>query len=90
MMMEDLIRAIVQEEIQKTLASLKPDPAVGEYLTPQKIEETYGITKGTLATMRCRGFGPPYVKAGRSISYNRSEFEDFIKTHRIRTGSRKG
>jgi len=66
---------------------------------PQKSAETLlfrpsqaafylGLSVSTLAKMRMRGDGPPYVKIGsRAIAYDRSDLEDWIRIRKIRSTS---
>lgn len=50
------------------------------YLKPRQVEAVYGISTDTLATKRCRGGGPRYVKApnGR-IHYRENDVVDWIE-----------
>jgi predicted DNA-binding transcriptional regulator AlpA len=39
------------------------------YQPPRQFARITGISESTLAKMRMRGDGPPYVKIGRSVRY---------------------
>jgi predicted DNA-binding transcriptional regulator AlpA len=39
------------------------------YQPPRQFARTTGISESTLAKMRMRGDGPPFVKVGRSVRY---------------------
>ncbi|XZG69274.1 helix-turn-helix domain-containing protein [Chitinibacteraceae bacterium HSL-7] len=46
-------------------------------LTPSQATELLGLTTSTLATMRSRGGGPPYLKRGRAIYYHIDDLVQF-------------
>jgi hypothetical protein len=37
----------------------------------------------TLANWRYKGFGPPYIKADRKISYLISDLDEWLNAHRV-------
>jgi hypothetical protein len=91
-MLEEIIRMFVREEVAKALKELRsepPPPVIGEYLRPHQVQEFYGITKTNLANLRYQGIGPAYSKAGRSINYKRTDIEDYLKAHKIKTASQR-
>ncbi|MDZ7760829.1 MAG: hypothetical protein U5L00_11305 [Desulfovermiculus sp.] len=57
---EELIESIV-----KTWITEYPD----ELLPPKAMAKALKMSPKTLATMRCRGGGPPAIKSGRRIFY---------------------
>jgi hypothetical protein len=48
------------------------------YLDPAQVATEYGIPKATLATLRCRGGGPLYIKRGAKITYERVDIEAWL------------
>lgn len=38
---------------------------------------------GTLTQWRCKGQGPPYIKVGHLVTYQRADLEAFIDAHRV-------
>jgi predicted DNA-binding transcriptional regulator AlpA len=59
-------------------------PARREFLTEEQLAAEWGVRPQTLAAMRCRGGGPPYVKVGRLVRYRRDAVERWEAS---RTGS---
>lgn len=53
-----------------TASSLLDTPRAAAYL---------GLSPHTLATIRVRGGGPPFVKLGRRVMYRASDLEAFIE-----------
>ena len=60
------------------------------YITPQVAASLIGLRPSTLAAWRCcRSDGPPFVKMGASVRYQRSALLDWAKARtRVSTGSR--
>lgn len=60
-------------------------------LTPQQVEEIYGIPVGTLANMRCQKRGPKYFPLGdipgkrRRILYYIEDIESWIRKYPVLT-----
>jgi Iap family predicted aminopeptidase len=60
-------------------------------LTPQQVEEVYGIPAGTLANLRCQGRGAKYHTLGnrpgkrRRILYFIEDIEFWIRKNPIQT-----
>jgi len=60
-------------------------------LTPQQVEEIYGIPVGTLANMRCQKRGPKYFPLGdipgkrRRILYYIEDIETWIRKYPVLT-----
>jgi hypothetical protein len=60
-------------------------------LTPQQVEEIYGIPVGTLANMRCQKRGPKYSPLGatagkrRRVLYFVDDLESWIKQSQVLT-----
>lgn len=53
-----------------------------EYLTAAEVEDLYGLTKGSLSTMRCRGSGPTWYKCGKTIIYKQQDILSYIEHNR--------
>ena len=47
-------------------------------LRERDVAEIYGIPVRTLQKWRCKGGGPPFIKANRSIRYRRSDIEHYL------------
>ena len=47
-------------------------------LTPREAADYRKASPSTLAKERCTGFGPPFVKMGRSVRYRRSDLDNWI------------
>lgn len=54
-------------------------------LSPQDIQQEYGINKRTLEHWRLQGIGPAYTNFGRRVFYDRSVFEKFIAAGNVQT-----
>lgn len=54
-------------------------------ITPEQAAERYGINKGSLANMRNKKKGPPYLKIGRKVLYRVSDFEAWIFANPVKT-----
>lgn len=60
-------------------------------LTPQQVEEVFGIPIGSLANMRCQKHGPKYYilpnghRKGRKILYFIDDIESWIRTNPVNT-----
>jgi hypothetical protein len=46
-----------------------------------------GRSKSALATLRCRGGGPPFIKAGKCVRYIRRDLLEWLYEHRVRNTS---
>jgi predicted DNA-binding transcriptional regulator AlpA len=57
------------------------------YQPPRQFARTTGIPESTLAKMRMRGGGPPYVKIGRSVRYSVSLGLAWMEAHTCRNTS---
>ena len=65
------------------VVAVEPNP--NELLTPEQVEEEYGMNAGTLAVWRStRRYALAYVKLGRMIRYRRSAIEQFLESRTIR------
>jgi predicted DNA-binding transcriptional regulator AlpA len=55
------------------------------FLTEEELSSTIDIPAQTLATMRCRGKGPRYVKRGRLIRYDWNDVVEWMERHKVKT-----
>lgn len=53
-------------------------------VSPEEIENLFGIKKSTLADWRHKKKGPSYYKFGHLVKYKLSEFEEWMETNRYR------
>lgn len=44
-----------------------------------------GLAPATMATLRCRGGGPPYFKIGRRVVYARDDLDAWLAARRVRS-----
>jgi hypothetical protein len=59
-----------------------------EFLSTEQLAERLGIATGTLEQWRCRGEGPPFVRAGsRRVLYNVDSLATWLKTNEHRSTS---
>lgn len=56
-------------------------------LLPKEAARRLGLSPSTLAKMRVRGDGPPFVKLGRSVRYDPSDLETYASSQRRRSTS---
>jgi len=49
-------------------------------LSPEKTAEILHVVPCTLATWRCSGRGPRYVKIGRRVAYRESAIRSWLKS----------
>lgn len=54
-------------------------------ITPEQAVERYGVCKGSLANMRNRKQGPPYLKVGRKVLYDVKSFEAWVFANPVKT-----
>jgi hypothetical protein len=60
-------------------------PEGKRYLTEEELSGTIKVPAQTLATMRCRGKGPRYVKRGRMVRYDWNDVVAWMEIHKIKT-----
>lgn len=51
-----------------------------QLLNEVEAAEEIAIQPQTLSAWRCRGFGPPFLKIGRSVRYRRSDLESWMES----------
>ena len=59
--------------------------SVPRYLTPREVAQSYGFSEGTLANMRSRRIGPPFVKMKKKVLYPVEQLEAWLNLHRVIT-----
>jgi len=69
--------------MQSTLATTDPDAALNEH----QAAEFIGVSVRTLQAWRVRGGGPPYVKIGRAVRYQRRVLAEFQRAHTVTSTS---
>lgn len=55
-----------------------------EYLTEKEAALLFSLSAATLKTQRSRKIGPPHIKIGSRIMYNREDFKIFLSRHKSR------
>jgi hypothetical protein len=65
--------------MHSTLVATDPDAA----LTENTAAEFLGLSVRTLQAWRVRGGGPPYVKIGRAVRYQRRALLKFQEEHTV-------
>ncbi len=54
-------------------------------MTPQELECVYGTNQGTLANLRSKKQGPPYILLGRKVLYRVDLFEKWLFAGAVKT-----
>jgi hypothetical protein len=57
--------------------------APARYLTEKQMVRDYPPRRATLRNWRRHGGGPPFIKCGRSIYYDRRDVEDWFAAHKM-------
>ena len=52
------------------------------YLTIDQVSDLTGLSRQTLAKMRCAGTGPAFMKLGRAIRYADADLESWLASRR--------
>jgi predicted DNA-binding transcriptional regulator AlpA len=65
--------------MQSTPVAADPDAALNE----NQAAEFLGVSVRTLQAWRVRGGGPPYVKIGRAVRYQRRALVTFQQEHTV-------
>lgn len=83
---EAMIAELVEEAVDRKLATLARSPAAAngdqlpEYLTTRQVSEMLKVSVDTLEMKRATGKGPPYLRAGRRVLYERSAIAEWLKS----------
>lgn len=73
-----------------TIQSANESQAVRSRLcSPQQIRNEYGFKTKTLAVLRCSGEGAPFLKIGRSVFYDRIDFEAWLQSRKVSSTSQQ-
>ncbi len=77
-----LLEQIGVEEIQRLMAEAIREMVKKEWLTPEELQEEYGISIHAQNRMRIER-RIPYSKIGKFVRYKRSEIEKWLEDHKI-------
>jgi hypothetical protein len=66
------------------LGASEPDD---EIIPPGPASKEIGLAESSLAKMRCKGGGPPFLKLGRRVLYERSTLKEWLKARRAKSTS---
>ena len=61
----------------------EPTSHKGRALREYEASERLDISAATLATWRCRGKGPRYVRFGRAIRYFEADLDAYAESHAV-------
>ena len=61
---------------------------LSELLTEKQVSERWNVSLNTLRFWRSTGDGPPYVKLGRSVRYNVSALEKYLRRNTCESKTR--
>jgi len=78
----ELLSKVGVEELQQLMAAAIKDMVKKEWLTPDELQEEYGISIHAQNRMRMER-RIPYSKVGKFIRYKRSEIEKWLEDHKI-------
>ena len=62
-----------------------PADSAKKLLAPKDVEKEFGIHRKMLGYWRMEGIGPTYITFGWRIFYDRTEFEEFVASGKIKT-----
>lgn len=54
-------------------------------ISPEQAEMLYGVNRGTLANLRSKKQGPPYLKVNRKVLYRVADFEKWLFANQVKT-----
>lgn len=60
------------------------------YLTTKELADHLGLSVPTVQRWRIEGNGPPFIKQGNVVRYDREEIEAWIEDHKIRHAAQWG
>jgi len=78
----ELLSKVGVEELQQIMAAAIKDMVKKEWLTPEELQEEYGISIHAQNRMRMER-RIPYSKIGKFVRYKRSEIEKWLEDHKI-------
>ncbi len=58
-------------------------PVKRQLLSSQDVQEEFGIPRVTLEVWRCRRKGPPFVRIGTAIRYDRTALEAWLTANTV-------
>lgn len=53
-------------------------------LTPDQVAQRLGFARSTLAKLRVKGGGPPFVKLAAAVRYPADSLDEWIASHKTR------
>ena len=78
----ELLSKVGVEELQQIMAAAIKDMVKKEWLTPEELQEEYGISIHAQNRMRMER-RIPYSKIGKFVRYKRSKIEKWLEDHKI-------
>jgi excisionase family DNA binding protein len=88
--MREMIATIVREEIDRALSAKEPAAAPApQYMTTRQLAAQTGLAVVTLEAWRRQGEGPPHVRVGRRVLYERTAVEAWLAAHERRPRARR-
>ncbi|ROR39066.1 helix-turn-helix domain-containing protein [Caminibacter pacificus] len=78
----ELLSQLGVDEVQRLMAEAIKGMVKKEWLTPEELQEEYGISIHAQNRMRMER-RIPYSKVGKFIRYKRSEIEKWLEDHKI-------
>ena len=82
-----LLSQLGTDEVQRLMAEVIKDMVKKEWLSPDELQEEYGISIHAQNRMRMER-RIPYSKIGKHIRYKRSDIEKWLEDHKIEMMSR--
>lgn len=55
-----------------------PNPTSSDLLTPSQLAERLNVNERTLSEWRIRGYGPAYIRLGKSARYRTESVETWL------------
>jgi predicted DNA-binding transcriptional regulator AlpA len=83
----ELLSQLGVDEVQRLMAEAIKEMVKKEWLTPEELQEEYGISIHAQNRMRMER-RIPYSKIGKFIRYKRSDIEKWLEDHKIEMVSR--
>lgn len=69
--------------------AVQSDSLEPKYLAPGKAGAFIGVATQTLAKWRCGGDGPPFIKLGRKVVYDKADMIAWMSSRRVTSTSAK-
>lgn len=81
---DSVVRGESPNEYTQTVAATN----LTELVTERQVSERWNVSLNTLRYWRSTGEGPPYVKIGRSVRYNVSALEKYLRRNTCESKTR--